>query len=909
MASRLLTKTALLTTTILASGSAAVAQSESEPAGSLQPVEEIVVTGDFIPDEKRGTSEIANVLDADDFTRTGDSDMAAALQRVTGLSLVEGKYVFVRGLGKRYSNATLDGSPLPSPEPLSRVIPLDIFPTSFIGNTLVQKTFSPEYPAQFGGGIIALRTKRLPEERRFRVSVSAEANSVTTFSDGLALKGGSLDFLGIDNGYRSIPDLLAQDPNLEQFPTNSAEREAIGEALPNAWSPDNEPLPPGVGLAFNYDDRFDFSDMSVGVQLGLSYDSSLQNRNGIRQVFALEQGEVAVNESYTPEACVENLAPLNRTQPGVVADFVDGCGVRSTVWEIGLNGFLNVGVDFGNNHSIKATQLLLRQTTRESVIEQGIDFEGDPRSSVRNDWIERQVWFSQLNGDHFVNLFDNDWFAGDLEIQWRASYAAADRDTPFRRTYDYVLNEATGLLSFDPQTEGNRTVFGELSDDQYGAGLDFIQPMNWFGRPVDVKLGYAYEKKDRESAFRRYFFDNFGDLNRQVIPEFIFTEENIGPDGLTLFPIFQPSDAFTADFRNHQAYIGLDAQVIDTVRVALGGRFEDSVQTAESFGLVNEQDVLRANIDETYFLPAVTVTWEFAQNMQLRGAFSQTISRPDLREIADTQFLDPERNRFIRGNPDLVNSELTNFDVRWEWYFGRRDQMTLGAFYKEIKNPIERAIRIEGSNRVISFFNRAFVDTRTGSTDVRLQGGLVQAQDLADVEIFDTEADLIGVEFELVKYYDVSDLVDWQFFEDRELYLIGNFSYIDSEVNIDESVVDELQLSSATRRLQGQSEIIVNAQIGFEDFLAGEKLAVVLNWQSERLQEVGTLGRPDIFERPPIMVDFVYSREFDLGETPMQVRFSAQNLLNEEEFLSQGGETTENFQIGRTFSISLSAEF
>jgi len=190
----------LMGTTALAVSGVALAQDTGPEIA-----DEIVVRGINIPDEKRATSEISAVIDRESFVRTGDSDIAGALARVAGLSISEGKFVIVRGLNERYSSVTLDGSPLPSPEPLQRVVPLDLIPTSFLEGSLVQKTYSPQYSAEFGGGLVELRTRSIPDENYFSLSLSTGINTVTNAQDGLTYDGGDLDWLGFDDGTRSIP--------------------------------------------------------------------------------------------------------------------------------------------------------------------------------------------------------------------------------------------------------------------------------------------------------------------------------------------------------------------------------------------------------------------------------------------------------------------------------------------------------------------------------------------------------------------------------------------------------------------------------------------------------------------------------------------------------------------------------
>ena len=241
-------------------------------------VEELVVQGIYIPDEKRATSEISNLIDEVDFAQTGDSEVTGILQRVTGLSLVSGKYVYVRGLGGRYSYATLDGSLIPSPEPLRRVVPLDLFPTSLLGGVLVQKTYSPKFQGEFGGGLVELRLKAVPDEKFYSVGVSGGFNSETTGKDGLDFAGPDIEALGFPGKSRSIPDIIDSNATLSGF--TPAQLEQAGEAIPNIWSVDLQNNYFDGGFNAAYGDRFDYSNSSLGFLAAIDYDSSRQNEFG-----------------------------------------------------------------------------------------------------------------------------------------------------------------------------------------------------------------------------------------------------------------------------------------------------------------------------------------------------------------------------------------------------------------------------------------------------------------------------------------------------------------------------------------------------------------------------------------------------------------------------------------------------
>lgn len=923
-----LQKRLLLSTTILATFALQGAQAqEQETVESLEPVEEVVVTGTFIPDEKRATSEISNVLDAEDFTRTGDSLAVDALKRVTGLSVVDGKFIFVRGLGTRYSNTLFDGSNFPSPEPLTRTVPLDLFPVSVLDGTLVQKTWSPQFPAQFGGGLVELRSKGIPDERFFTVSIGTGFNSVSTFEDGLLTANGDLNVLGIDGSFRSpgaLPDPLDDGFEFAQLPSagtssiftivngvqtdlvvdgltvdpsqtalfafdslTPAEQEAAAEDLPATFTPDSEPLAPDFDLTLTYGDRFEFGNGSaLGILALIDYGSQQRSENGQRNRFGSNNS--IITESSV-EACVDaNFSP----------DQAQFCGVNQTQWEIALNGYLSLGYEINQDHSLSYSTLLLRQTTQNAVQEGGVfsEFAG---VETRIDWIERQVWYQQVKGDHYLNFFEKLPFAAaPLEAHWRFAYAEIDREVPNRRVTTYAQAPSGFVLRREVNLD-NFTQFLDLSQEDIQGGVDFVAPINLFKRPVDLKFGFDRLDQDRRTGGTRFFLNSnqTSGVDFSLFPELIFTPDNIAQDvfgAISFQPLFDFSDYTQVEFENLAAYFVADAQIFDTLRISAGFRWESSEQT--SSGLVGADDIsflilldgfegitngdfFSSTIDENFLLPAASLTWEFTDNWQLRLAYSETLTRPDLREFSAAQFIDPATNDLIQGNPALVNTRLTNYDARFEYYFGEADSLSFAGFYKQIDDPIERAFFIFGNNPTFGFLN----------------GG---------------SGEIVGAEVELEIDVPLRNWINVDFLANKDFYFIGNFTYSQSNVDVSASNLSG-QLTNQVRRLQGQSDYLANVQFGYRDYESGELLTILLNFTSNRITDVGALGAQDVFEEVPILLDFNFQKEFDVASVPLTFKLRATNLLNDDRFFRQGDEefVFGQFELGRSFSLSLTAEF
>ncbi|MEM8988530.1 MAG: TonB-dependent receptor, partial [Pseudomonadota bacterium] len=478
--------------------------------------------------------------------------------------------------------------------------------------------------------------------------------------------------------------------------------------------------------------------------------------------------------------------------------------------------------------------------------------------------------------------------------------------------------------------------FSKIEDTYQDAGLDFKLPLFFGGREILLKAGYAYTDNERDSLNRQYFYTGFstianqcndtrlngGDAAQRIDRLLDDAFLSSGACGSTP-PIRIDQTPNNTDFPGetlgtlqvHAGYFGLDAQVNDFVRTALGVRFEDGEQTSETifFDSVSDSRVVFSApvIEEEYFLPAATVTWNFADNLQLRVGYSETITRPQFREKSPNIFLNTETERSFVGNPFLENAEIKNYDARLEWYFGREEFITLGAFYKDLENPIEEIGRsVANESDVTTFINTP-------------------------------QAELYGAEFEFEKRFELYDfaqrfaegsaLSEWT--SSKDLYFAVNYTYTSSEVQAGSEPVNlaaplatglgfvPLEISAENliqdgRALQGQSDHLLNIQFGYEDLDVNSKATLLLNYASERIREAGTLlvgaDTPDVIEEPPLTLDFVYTRGFEVWGGEYEVGFKAQNILGEEyKAFSEGrGEVpVEEYDLGQTFAISLKRKF
>ena len=424
----------LLVTTMLFTPALAAAQDEQIPADE----EEIVVLGNNIPEPMRETSEVATFLSVEELERTGDDNAAQALTRLTGLSVVSNRFVFVRGLGDRYSSALLNGSPLPSPEPLRRQVPLDLFPSNILDGATVQKTFSPNYPGEFGGGIIDLRTLRMPVDNFFTIKAGTAYNSESTGADYLTYYGESSDWSTVSDGRRAIPSIVqdAIGSNLRITDANftAAELEAFGESFTN--SPltviqREEQADPDFEGEITAGATFDLGRYNIGLIAVGGYDSSIRSR--------------------TSERVLSNGGSIER-------DFVAETGL----WDVVGNLFGSASIGWDENE-IALTGLLVRSSTKYAQVSEGFNtsFVGGSQRTESTGWYERQLGSLQLAGDHTF---------GQLDVDWRVSAAESTRDAPYERSITYLRPDA------DPDNPrfafANSNAFSYLTDTIVSGGVD-----------------------------------------------------------------------------------------------------------------------------------------------------------------------------------------------------------------------------------------------------------------------------------------------------------------------------------------------------------------------------------------------------------------------------------------------------
>ena len=870
-------------TSLSASATAQDAANEEELA-----IEEVVVkasrlkgTASAVIEERKNQAFVADILGAEQISRTGDSDAAAALRRVTGLTLVDGKFIYVRGLGERYSSTQLNGSYVPSPDPTRNVIPLDLFPSAIIESLSVQKSYSPSMPAHFGGGNVDIRLKTIPSDFVFNMAANVGGNT-DNFGEGYSYNGGSDDWQGLDDGTRAAPQAL-QNLWATYTPLSSLsqdENRAIAAQLNRDYDPVAEDVDLDYGLDLTLGHRFDFDDHRLGFLAAVSYDNEYQYSELYEgQDFRLNQDETW----------------------SLVRGFDD---VKSTEHSVKWSGMFNVGFEYQNNHRFDLSTLILHDTIDEIK-----DKLGNSNNVLLSDGLrirdtevsyeERELIANQIRGTHnFPEL-------GFLGLDWKYSDSRSERLAPGNISTRYILADSNEDGIFDlvnesslrRATTASRYSFQTLNDEVENYGFNFSLPVTLDRAELEFKAGGDFVEKNRRAFARRIdvntlAFDGVdfsgNKMNDILTDELILNGPLRGSEKIIRDTSVAGDDYLAAQMIDAY-YFEADIFIDNKWRISGGARYEDFRQVVAGLDPATgqfdlpaqptENDLAQLSFQEDAWYPALALTYIPSAEMQYRFSYGETTVRPDLREVAQTTYLDPLNGYPVRGTPGVQTTEIKNYDLRWEWYMETGENLSVGLFYKDMLNPIE-------------------------SVQSPAQDGppLVVIANADDGFVY-------GVEVDFMKDFTfLSDSIgEWS----ESFFISGNVTLSDSEINIDtQRVVEQAGVSAAitntTRRMTGHSEYVVNLNLGFDAPNGNHSATLAYNVFGERIIIPGIEGQDDKYEQPFHSLDLVYTYYPTYSTT---LKFKVQNLLNQEKKIEFSDTLFRSETKGIAFDIQFKWDF
>jgi len=782
---------------------------------------------------QKNTNTVASVISAESIRRSPDRNTGEVLKRTPGASIQEGKFIIVRGLADRYNQAMLDGVLLTSTEPDRKTFSFDLIPSSIIDNIVINKAFVPEYPGEWAGGLIQVNTKDIPSRKFFNLQVGTSYNTQSTFKDFYRDgQGGKNDWLGIDDGTRALPSMYSTKSNFDT--SSAAGKIGIGKGLRNAWSPEQYSAPLNVSFQANGGTTTKLFGKKVGLIAGLFYSKNNRYQDALNRKNNLDD----VNFVFlTPES-----------------DFNDDRYIQDI--SVGAIGSLSVQLNSLNKITVKS--IINVNNANSVILRSGVD-RTRPDSLIRGtEMTFRQNTFmtSQISGEHTV--------AQPLKLKWYGAFNILDGYSPDQRRLLYSKADPNAaytavLANVLSQQSGSR-IFQSLSDYIYTAGGDLTYSFTAFGQKQALKGGYMFQVKDR--LYDAQLFANYlprdNPTLRALPADKIFAPENFGNgfDNKFAFDAIKNRNfRYMANTILNAGYLQLDNQFADAFRVVWGLRVENYDQL---IGSVKSWDPRHTHSEVTDFLPGVNATYKINSKSNLRLSGSQTVIRPELRELSALNLYDFELNGSVQGEPLLKRTKISNADLRYEYYPRAGEVFTAGIFYKRFKNAIEQ-------------FSNPGVGGATTFTFINAE-----------------KARSYGAELEVRKRLDFVNAL-------RFLTLQANLAVINSKVKDSLRKID--------RPMQGQSPYTLNLGLMYDIEKHGLTATLLFNQIGHRIYIVGnsTIAgaiSPDIYEAPRPVLDFQLAKK--ILNNKAEIKLNISDIINRTQYFYENAELNKNLDFDKS---------
>lgn len=843
--------------------------------------EEVVVTARMVQNTEATTLlarqrsiAVSDAISTELISRSGSSTAADAMTKVTGASVMGGKYVFIRGLGERYTSTHLNGNELPSSDPDKRTFQMDLLPANLVQNIVTVKSFTPDKPGNFSGGIVDIGTTTFPERFFLKLSSSGSYNSQTSWRNNfLSYAGGATDWLGVDDGTRSLPSDLA-DPNLSipdattarTNPEQAQLLDRLSKSFNSQMAPIRKSAPVNQKYSLSVGDQITIGGMPVGLLSSISYARDYSFYQGGTVGRWKLSGSVDANDALT------NLILLD-----------DSKGSEDAT----LGGLFTANMRPHEHHELAMNLVYTRSGESTARAMRGTwpeQLSGSTLFETRVlQYTERDLTTLQVRGKHvFPSLAAS-------TVEWTASTSSSRQDEPDARYFSNTVSHLvlggrdTTVYSITPSIFPRPArYFRSLEESGAGGTVELSVPFRqWSGHLSKLKIGGAFHEKERSFTERRFEYRQAPGTVYAGDPDAFFSDANtgiIGYDstrGRYVFGnyIANSPDARGGNYDGYERILAVFGMVeipfADRWRIVGGVRYEMTDMTVRGKDTVG-------TLDDDDLLPSLNVIHQLTPTMNLRASYGRTLARPNFREKAPYASYSFANDFIFLGNVNLKRTLIDNYDIRWEWFIRPGEIVAVSAFHKSFLNPIERVINVlfasEGGEVLYDNVDRATVQ---------------------------------GLEFEVRTRLDVlHDVL-------QDFTFGANLSLIRSRVNISEGELTVTRAvdpsAPATRSLQGQSPYLLNLSLAYDNAATGTSASAFFHVFGDRLAEVSLGGTPDVFERSRPMLDVSVSQKaFDRWT----VSAGARNLLNSRSLLShhyKGQEFVRSeHMIGMSLSLGLS---
>ena len=803
--------------------------------------------------EQKNSENIQDGISEQQIKRAPDSQASDVIKRISGVNIIDNKYVFVRGTSDRYNLTTLNGVLVPSTEPDKKSFSFDIFPANLLGNIIVSKSYTPDQPGSYSGGLVEVNTKEFPEALTMNYTINGGYNTYTTGDDFRSYDAGDKKFLfinlGVDDGDRELPSNFPDGQIINQTYSNQ-QINSFSREFRNDWGQNQSSAPINGGFQISVGNKMNVLDNPLGFLFAYSYKNNFDNEN-------------VKNRQYNTNG--DSLQSFN--------------GQNST-YKVLQGGILNLNYKIGDNDKFG-----LKSTYTIDTDDKTSFYEGRRENSSEpfgdNDfrlyqtyYIERQLFSTILNGGHYLHNLNR------LNVEWTASYSESYRNEPDLKTMTYQRSGGTedpfyGRVGFAgiANGEGGGRLFQQLKDYQRSVGINFEMPFFEFANNQQSKIKFGGLANTTNRSFQaRNFAPSFfsaasyfsSGIAYQGIDS-IFQFANIDTNKFQYSELTREEDRYSGHDENYSTYLMFDIP-LDKFRIVTGARYEYNEQGINTLGRVSEPII--ANLKNNDILPSFGITYALNEKTNIRGSFSQTVSRPELREISPYGYYDFIQNIVISGNPDLERSLIQNYDLRYELYPQAGEIISFSLFYKNFEQPIESVYDPGVNNPERTFIN---------ATDGAVNYG-------AELE-FRKKLNFIG------KYF-------------KDFTLTGNIAMINSKVNLENVQTGETQKE---RRLQGQSPYTINVGLFYDNYESGTSVNLLYNKFGRRISDVGRNGFGNIEEQGNDLLDFSASQKFLKN---FEVKLTIKDIFgqNKEFFQEVGGveRLYKSIESGSDVGLSLS---
>ena len=831
--------------------------------------------------ERASSAASIESFGSEQIAKSGVSDAGAIVNKVSGATLVEGKFAVIRGLSDRYVTTSFNGAEIPSADPYRRSASLDLFPAQVIDRVVVSKTFTPDQQGSYTGGGVDIVSKSFPARGFVSLSLGGAYNTQATGnSDYLNYEGGSLDWLGMDDGSRAIPDELSDlnvlvparvdtsgpraSPSYTNDIQNAEKLNALTKTMGTTqFAPEREAPPLNHNAAIAMGETVYLFGRPFGVFGGLNYrrEFNFYDDGVSRRYIPSGDGTFRVGKDYS-----DTLA----------TDVVNWSAIVSLAYRL------------HEDHDLAFNFLRNQNGQDYTRLQQGTQDNRPTAEFYQNrlQFTERTLTTYQLKGEHRPAPLEG------ITLNWLAALSNTRQDEPDVRFFNYFNDGGEWRTSSNdlPDPGDPTRYFRLLEENNKNLKADLSIPFRAFSaRESFLKTGAFFSGSERDFVERQIFYPDI--IGFDGNPNGYLTPDNLGyvdppatnaPNGRIRYTWMRYIQSFDSTYAANgdigAVYVMTDLAATERLRLIGGVRLEstDLQVHSESYveNSVTGQRVNDTTLKQDDLLPAVGLIYALRPEMNVRLHYSETIARPSFRELAAYRSYDPVLDTLLDGNPLLSMSAIRNYDLRWEWFPRPGELLSLSFYYKDLTDAIERRF-VDLGGDIITFENRP-------------------------------EATVMGVEAEARKTFDFLDprLRHWS--------IGGNFSYIASEVELSATEYANKQQyvpdADKTRPLYDQSPYVLNADLSFDHPGWGTSASLILNAAGPRVS-IASLTTEDVYEHPPLSLDFTLAQR--IGRS-MTLKLSARNLLDGEYKRTYGEDSQllySSYRRGMTFGVSLTYDF